>query len=590
MKPTRIAIVGGGPRGLAALESLIRQLASREVDNRVEVAVFEASDYPGCGPNYAPDQLLSNQLNIPLREIPMAARRSVDGPLSVPPFRSFRAWYRDQIGADRHRNDHYPPRAQIGRYLQTRFQSIVDANSGNSDGASLAVYSPCEVTALRRCGDAWRLETSDNPRPEVFEEVLLSIGHQPNETDPALARWSRQGTVFAQPYPCEPIRDSAAIDTETVVAVRGMGLSMIDVVKSLTLGRGGRLVTTDASRLEMKYLKSGNEPRLMLPFSLDGQPLAPKPLNRSIDSWFTPDRRAHDMARRVLGAVGDLNRHDEPVALLKDLVARVGASVYMTLRSRAHATMPAEAGIDAESELTLVGLSRAWLSDERFQHRLITDRHQPASDQLRTFLQMATGHRLSSLDYCIGQVWRHLQPLFYSELRLDRFSGDEVAEVLALHQRMKRFAFGPPAAGTATLLALVDAGLLKFCIADDPDIEMGDGYWRLYDGQAHETAQVMLNTVLDSPILEKIDSPLVRALRAHALVEPVHEQLGAKASADGRLLCVTHSIDSLCAAGRLITGTVFEADALCNCFGDEIDSWAGGVVQRVPRRVAATVD
>jgi len=568
----RIAIVGLGPRGLVALERLIEQLAEREDDPAVEIVLFEASQYPGCGPNYAPDQPQSNQLNMPFREIPMATRKSVDGAPGFGRFKSFTDWYQDRFDVVSREQDHFPPRAEIGRYLQARLESILEFNA---DSSTVRLNS-VEVSDIAAASRRWALTTRPSVSEAPFDEVLLSIGHQSATPDDALERWRQHGTLFEDPYPSESIIQSAEIDADTVVALRGLGLSMIDVVKSLTLGRGGQFVSQDPSRGTLAYRRSGREPKTMLPFSLDGQPVAPKPLNAGLDERFKPDEEMMSSADEALLSAAPACRGDELKMLLVDIVSSAASAVFARCSTpRSRSGVPAGQSAAAWREL-----ARQWLLDPETADPVIVDRTACAVTLLQTFMDMATDHEEPGLDYCIGQVWRHFQPTFYARLRFLDVDGEAMHAAMALDQRMKRYAFGPPVEAVAMLLALHDAGLLKFKVVDDPDIELVDSGWRLHDGESSITAQVMIDTVLDPPRLRATCTPLVKCLKTQDIVKVVHEDLGARARQDGQLLIDSGPVGGMAAAGRLIVGTVFEGDALICCFGEELNDWARGVVER----------
>ena len=57
--------------------------------------------------------------------------------------------------------------------------------------------------------------------------------------------------------------------------MKGIGLTFIDAVLSLTEGRGGTFERMPDGRLS--YRASGGEPATILPFSRSGLPMAPKP-------------------------------------------------------------------------------------------------------------------------------------------------------------------------------------------------------------------------------------------------------------------------------------------------------------------------
>ncbi len=58
----RIAIIGGGPRGLPALEDLFIELTLQEKEKEVVVSLFETSENPGSGNVLNTEQLKTNWL------------------------------------------------------------------------------------------------------------------------------------------------------------------------------------------------------------------------------------------------------------------------------------------------------------------------------------------------------------------------------------------------------------------------------------------------------------------------------------------------------------------------------------------------
>jgi len=575
-KVLQIGIVGTGPRGLVALERLIAEMARAQTDGAIKLTLFEASTYPGCGPNYALDQPRCNQLNVPFREIPMPPRSSVDGDVHYDAFPSFQQWYKQRHDVADSSKDFFPARADIGRYLQERFQSVVNVNP-------LVVKVICEkVVAAERCGGQWHLRTKNSVQLFKLDDVLLAIGHQPTNQDQNLERWiehsveSSNAELYLEPYPNQPLTDSDRIDSESVVALRGMGLSMIDIVKCLTVGRGGTFSVTDPARLTMQYRSSGREPKRIVPFSLDGQPMAPKPVNAAIDSHF-------DVPDATISALETALNVDETKFTGNDLhdllihwASKIASVKYVEQADQVSATTDKQE-IDVGA---IEKLAASWLHDGSVCHASITDTTQSIGQIMQQFLDMAMGNRRPSLDFCIGQVWRKLQPTFYDCLRFRQFDAEVIAPAVALDQRMKRYAFGPPAEAIAMLITLREIGVLVFKIADDPDVEVTDTGWKLRDGKDSVEANIMINTVLDQAQLTETNSELVIQINNQGYTEAVHESLGAKAMRDGSLIRGGKPVEGLTATGRLILGSVFEADALLACFGDDMTTWARGVMAR----------
>ena len=94
MKKTQtIAIVGAGPRGLAALEALC--LAMQDAQVQIKVLVFEPSAYPGAGQIWSPAQVSTNLSNIHERHLAngLAGRPVMQlGSVFLPAFKSYKEW------------------------------------------------------------------------------------------------------------------------------------------------------------------------------------------------------------------------------------------------------------------------------------------------------------------------------------------------------------------------------------------------------------------------------------------------------------------------------------------------------------------
>ncbi|WP_317385588.1 FAD/NAD(P)-binding protein [Tritonibacter scottomollicae] len=248
MSLKKLAIIGLGPRGLAAAE------AALEVVPGLRICIFEPGPYPGVGPNFRPDEAPECLLNLPVRELDLGAPR-----------------FADWLGGT---SEAYPPRAEVGRYLTERWQRL----------QSQVEHVP--ATAVSAHYDRGWIVDDRGP----FDNLLLTQGQPPVTQDAQAARWSAhaaaQKLTFIDAYPTTSIR---SVDWRgRVAALRGLALSALDVIALLTLGQGG---TMDGD----SYRASGREPDLIVPFSLDGMPPMPKPANADIDALFDPsptERRA----------------------------------------------------------------------------------------------------------------------------------------------------------------------------------------------------------------------------------------------------------------------------------------------------------
>lgn len=160
----RVALIGGGPKALHALERLFAYLPTGAP---VHVTIFEPT-LPGAGPAYDPQldpallmNLRADAIDAWPRHGPLPVRESAAHP-------SFARWNRAQ-GAPA---PPYPPRREVGRYLAWAFDQVLSG----ADGRAVVVAEP--VAALRQTPAGQREATGQAGQDlGVFDEVLLATGH-----------------------------------------------------------------------------------------------------------------------------------------------------------------------------------------------------------------------------------------------------------------------------------------------------------------------------------------------------------------------------------------------------------------------------
>ncbi|GAB3940175.1 FAD/NAD(P)-binding protein [Corynebacterium tapiri] len=237
-----IAVVGGGPRGLWAVEELA--VMARERLLPMHITVFDPQDL-GTGAAYDPSQPDHRLVNVRSQTIQTAMGTFDD--------------YRRKHGLDV--TDEFPPRALVGRFLQDSWDWLLR-------------FLPEHVTFTHE-----RHKVEDLGELENCDEVLLVTGHEPQRTP--------DGMIEA--YSSE--LDS--IQPEHTVAVRGAALTFIDTAFALTVGRGGQW---DGST----YTPSGREPRSIIPYSRSGRLIQVKPAPASAGELAT----IAQYRRRIAGAAG----------------------------------------------------------------------------------------------------------------------------------------------------------------------------------------------------------------------------------------------------------------------------------------------
>lgn len=184
-----IAIVGCGPKGLYALDSL-SQSARKTPALSFEVHIFEPAPCCGAGPVYDPAQPDTLLMNFPAAMIDAWTQKR--GP-------NFLEWAAGS-GFDLSPSD-YVPRAVVGRYLNWCFRRVTDALPAN---IRFHRHST-RVTAVRRDGSQWRVA----PRDINVDEVLVTTGHQ----DWTRANDLRAAGQIHSPFPIDQALDCDAVPT-----------------------------------------------------------------------------------------------------------------------------------------------------------------------------------------------------------------------------------------------------------------------------------------------------------------------------------------------------------------------------------------
>lgn len=538
---TRVAVIGLGPRGLGATEALARHASAGGLP--VAVEVFDPVTAPGAGPNFGPAESRLCLLNLPVRDISIGGLNF--GEVDVPDFR-------DRLTGAAN-PDSYVARAELGAYFAARFDALM---AGATPGLSLRRHM-LSVHGLESESGGWMLRTTAGEHGP-YDEVLLALGQPDTEPDEQLARWQAHALThdcdLVPAYPTQALLDAAEGWAGKSVAIRGLGLSTLDVLRLLTLGLGGRFA-------DGAYRPSGREPGLILPFSLDGQPPAPKPADEAVDRTFTPLEPETRAFERVLAE----SAGHGPDALLDEITQVL--------------TRPAERILRDIDPSHVSGKVQAWLETER-ESPGAQETSEPFEALVAT-IAMAEGERPPSTGYVIGQVWRKWQEILRSHFDEAPPEPETASALVGFDEGLKRYSYGPPVGNARELKMLIESGLVELRAAEDPKVRLVDDGWELTEGDARARVSAMIDAVLPSPAIGSTRDPLTVALKEAGIICPRDEGMGARTGPDGRVIredgTEAHGLSML---GRLTLGSVIAADSIHDCFGPVTENWAASVVRR----------
>jgi len=565
----KIGIIGIGPRGGYSLERLIIELVKQNSLSNIQLSLFEATGNFGNGQVYDLNQISSNWINITERILELEKRKVINSHfLKIAPFPSYHEWiHKDFITLAKDETDTYPPRSQIGEYLSQRFQSLIKPLIQSN---IVSLYEE-ETKNIKWLNNGKIQISTDANSYEEFDEVLLTIGHQLTEPSQQILNWDQFAinkeniNLFKAPYPVVKYLHHKNLHNKSTVGIRGFGLAMIDVVRAMAEKFGNFAIKDEKSRLCNYYTKEQIKV-MFIPFSLDGLPPVPKPLNAQIDKSFQP---SEDSILKFEKQIGNkqIQKEAESPHFLISAFAPITASIYTRIS-------------DSNDQLNtslqeIEKLITQWLEDQSIEHPLFIPIEQPAEESMQNFVDMAIGKIPISLDYCIGQVWRHCQPTIYKALSFNECSNKVFAKIIALDESTKRFSYGPPVESIQQLLALVDVGILNLDMVNNPNIELTKKGWRFHLSDKSTTATIMIDSVLDSPNIKSVMSPIVRNMLDDGLMKVVHDDLGIVIDEYGYLISKNENTRiPIALLGRLAKGTIIGVDAILECFGSRPCQWA----------------
>ncbi len=259
--PRTVAIVGAGSRGLGVFERLVAHSLDRP--DPLTVHLIDPQPF-GAGFHLPgqPDHLLLNTVCAQLTAF--ADAEMVDGPVPLPG-PSLHDWCRRRDlrladdgytvrageGREIQPND-FLPRRLLSEYLVWAAEEIAAAAP---ESLTLVRHRTTAVDILPGTSDTETVVLADGSRIAA-DAVFVTVGHHTLYRPAAPAPDPR---LVTRPYPLPAALDS--IGPGERVAVLGMGLTAMDVIATLTLGRGGKHTTDEHG---MRYLPSGREPSIVL--------------------------------------------------------------------------------------------------------------------------------------------------------------------------------------------------------------------------------------------------------------------------------------------------------------------------------------
>ena len=580
-----IAIVGAGPKGFGCLERLAVELGRHPDPPQLRVTLHDPAGHPGAGPVYDPGQPDHLLMNVTARHVDVWSRDVPGRRAGMWP--DLLAWLavHHPGWADA---DAYVPRRLVGAYLQAAFAQLLAILP-----ASLTVQQvPGVVTGVQRCGSRWRIHHGDPACDRVVDEVMVTTGHGTWRSGDGMGpsaqgtwplgdgrvEWPRgRTTMIGSPFPVDTRLGIDRIPPGATVAVRGFALSAIDVMLTLTVGRGGRFEGIGpGAPAAVGYHASGAEPACIVPFGRTGLPLLAKPgpaLVARADAMPRVWERLRERIRDTTG--GPLlpglchALADAAQAALLPSMPPLAALLPSIPRPSVPRPSCTEASRDVrpviEALLQPPGVSR------------------PADGSnslaaMRRSVQVATGQQPPDAAWAIGEAWRRGYPALVARVGHGHLDAAERPAFDALAVRLERLAFGPPAANLQRILGLVDTGLVDLRHLRSPALSTAGAGLTLVTGRQHTPVDVLVDAVIGPPGIT-FTTPVWGQLLRAGLVRVTTGTRGVAVTDEATCLDAWGTpVPGLAAVGRATEGCVLGNDTLSRTLHDGSHRWAARIV------------
>lgn len=540
----QVAVVGGGPRGLAVVERTLCRLTQSKSNGQEETPVlvwFDDSSF-GSGKIWNPYQtpaLLMNTVASQLSGFPDSSA-GIDGDYLEGP--TFYEWLKSEkvstflhsdpaLLEEAHKTgpDTYTSRALYGAYLHWVASQVVTAYRDYVDIRLV----PTRVLSIADQEGAYALTDSDG-RTVVVKNVVLAVGHTPqqmSERELEMAQAANQVGLTYLPRGEASPKETGRISHNDTVILRGMGLTFFDYLELLTEYRGGRF---SSDGYALRYVPSGKEPKIIA-CSRKGAPHHARGRNqKQPNERWQPRFLTEDFARTL-----DNGSFSVDVWPKIRLEAELAFTIALLERSGLDSEKP-----EAEERAQMgirelihwrqeIGLSETLDWSELLCPRWVNapgcslpDYQRTVSERLRADIDAAEqGNKVGPLKTALDTL-RDLRNEMRACVQYGRISGRSYAtELMDRYSPNNAFlSIGPPIERMKQLKALVDAGVVTILPAESSiDLLERKGVYSYFaptipDSQGWAT--VLIEARLPSGAIHHTADPLLDDLLSQGIIKP----------------------------------------------------------------------
>ncbi|MCC5906336.1 MAG: FAD/NAD(P)-binding protein [Balneolaceae bacterium] len=592
----KVAIIGGGPKGIYAFERLAAWFKVKPPSERTEIHIFNRSDSFGAGENYSIGQPAWLLINNPVGDVNMWAEEMP--PPVIPHPLSLTEWVcRNE---NLYVTDYdYISRAMVGRYLVNGFTLI----ASNLPEKVVGKYIVGEVTDIYIDSGKYTLcmkSGGDEKKhlTDLYDHVLLATGHPKNRATEDQLRYQsfagepQSAGYIPFVYPAEKVFKD--LPPGCSVGIKGIGLTFVDAVLALTEGKGGLFLRNEKTG-KIVYTPSGNEPKVIYPFSRSGLPMLPR---RSVPGKKISLKFFTKSAIQMMQNEGKIDFKQQLWPLLKqemiyayydtvmkeaELPEGLAGSVDIEDIQRAvakyHKKYPAMRRFDPETFLEPLQKKDSF-NDQTF--------HQYVQSQYNFYLKEARKGELKSPLAAVTAVWRKASPLFCEIYSFGGLTPESQRHFdHSFRGKLNRVTFGPPVESAEKIAVLMESGVLNFETARNPKLSLDEKTGSFILESGHNSNRNSVQYLVDARIprmsLTNDRSSLFRNLLDRELITIFENRSGQETYKTGAVNITPGGfvIDregnvnpGIAVTGTPTEGITFDNDTLSRNRNNFVDSWA----------------
>ncbi|MFJ3487554.1 FAD/NAD(P)-binding protein [Pseudomonas sp. NPDC090202] len=518
----RVGIVGCGSRGLTVLERLCA--LATDSGQALEIHAYDPHrPGPGLHSVEQPEYLM---LNTVASQISMFPDQAALAGFSGRPGPNFHEWCLRFKASERLvRANEFLPRRWLGEYLAWTWDEVL---RGLPDHIRVVHHARAVDNVEHTDLGGFVLSTGHGPRQAV-DWLLITVGHAaaPAVVDNRGGR-TRYLSAYPQPYVLE------SLSSTDRVGIEGMGLSAMDVVAGLTVGRRGRFVEGPHG---LHYQASGEEPQIFL-YSRSGQPYRTRP-------DIAPHRVGASPLIFTLSAVSDLRaaypqgldfvRHVLP--LLKAemfaeyfgmVAAQNGESALRIKSEVANAFLLGE--LEAIAQTLAQRFAVPMLDEAVYNPRVVQVPPADYPQWVRAFIENDIAESVLDLDHSLlkaaVEVWRSCREQLRRVVDNHGLTPESHRQFFAEYAPLvNRMVAGPQKERHQELLALVDAGIVQWVHSGQVvhNAALGEVSITLADGERIALDAVVRAHVGDNRQTDT-QPAIIRQLRASGIIHSLNEE------------------------------------------------------------------